>query len=139
MGNYFDGMSLGFEMNQMALTPYISNMDDFTQLGKFSRSLGGAARGAGALGTVAGGLSLYFDLKSVQQGDMSASRFGYHIAGFATAVAVGEIYGGLPGAAAGGLYWAGETIYDNIVVPGINMVWELEMKLRSMHERILYW
>lgn len=138
MANYFDGMSLGFEMNQMTLTPYISNMDDFSQLGKFTRSLGGASKAAGALETGAGGLSLYFDFKSVQQGDMSTSRFTYHTAGFITSVGIGYAYGNLPGAA-GGLFWAGETMYDKIIVPGINMVWELEMRLRSIPERILYW
>lgn len=139
LDTYFDGASVGFELNQIALTPYMSNMDEFSQLGKFTRNLGGASRAAGALGTGAGGLSLYFDFQSMRQGEMSESRFTYHLVGFGASVGVGYFYGNLPGAAVGGLLWAGETIYDKIIVPGINMVWQLELGLRTMHERVLYW
>ncbi len=139
MSNYFDVMSVGFTTNQMALKPYMSYMDDFTQFGKFTRSLGGASNAFGRMATATGVVGLGFEYQSMKQGDVSMSRFGYHIAGFGASVGVGAAFGNLPGAAAGGVFWAGETIYDNIIVPGINMVWELEMKLRSMHERILYW
>jgi hypothetical protein len=139
MRTYFDISSVGFELNQMALLPYLSKIDDFTQFGRLTRSLGGAARATGILGTGAGVVTLGFELKSVQQGDISKCRFGYHATSFGAAVGVGMAYGNLPGAAAGAMFWYGETFYDTFVVPGMNMVWELEMKLRSIHESILYW
>ncbi len=138
MDTYFDGASLGFELNQMALSPYISKMDEFTQFGNFYKNLGGASKAFGALGTVAGGVGISVEYYSMKKNDMSTTRFGYHAASFAISVGVGSLYGGIPGAAAGGLFWGGEVMYDHIIVPGKDMYWQLEYSLRTFHERLKY-
>lgn len=141
MGTYADIASFGFELNQMALTPAVSSMSEYSQYMSLYRNLGSASRTFGALGTSAGGLSLYFDYKTMRQGDMSESRFGYHAINFGTSVAVGSAFGGPCGAAAGGILWGYEQLYDFIVPTALDIYWGTEQRLRNLPQNNspFYW
>jgi len=96
----------------MALTPAVSSMSEYSQYMSLYRNLGSASKTFGAIGTVAGGIGITSDYYSMKQGEMSESRFGYHMASFGASVAAGSVYGGAYGAAAGGLLWGYEQLYD---------------------------
>ncbi|MEA4984614.1 MAG: hypothetical protein VB105_04080 [Paludibacter sp.] len=44
--------------------------------------------------------------------------------------------GGVYGAAAGGVFWSGEVIYDHFVVPFLTFYWQLEQDLRTFPQWI---
>ena len=134
--SYFDIASAGFEINQMMLRPYMSYVGEFSDYASLSKNIGNAGRMAGTLGNIAAGASLVVDYNTMQQGDMSAYRFGYHATSFGTSVAIGASVGGVYGAAAGGVFWSGEVIYDHFVVPFLDFYWQLEQGLRTFPQWI---
>ena len=140
-GTYADIASLGFELNQMALTPAVSSMSEYSQYMSLYRNLGSASKTFGAIGTGAGIASLWFDYNSMEKGNMSQYRFGYHASSLGASVAVGSVYGGAYGAAAGGLLWGYEQLYDFIVPTALDIYWETEQRLRNLPQYIsaFYW
>ena len=136
--SYFDIAATGFEINQMALKPYLYYASEFSDYATLYRNLGNAGRMMGTLGTAAGVASLWIDYKTMQNGDISTSRFGYHAVSFSVSVAIGASVGGVYGAAAGGLFWSGEMLYDHIIVPVFDMYWQLENGLRTLPQRLCF-
>ena len=136
--SYFDIAATGFEINQMALKPYMSYTSEFSDYATLYRNLGNAGRMMGTLGTIAGGASLVVDYNTMQNGDMSASRFGYHAISFGVSVAIGASVGGVYGAATGGLFWSGEVLYDKMVAPVFDWYWQLENGLRTFPQRFSF-
>lgn len=134
--SYFDVASVGFEINQIALKPYMYYASEFSEYTNLYRNLGNASRAMGTMGTIAGGVSLVVDYNSMLNGDMSESRFGYHTASFGASIAIGYSLGNVYGAAAGGLFWSGEMIYDHMVVPVLDWYWQLEEGLRTFPQRV---
>jgi len=63
-GTYADIASLGYELNQMALTPAVSSMSEYSQYMSLYRNLGSASKTFGAIGTVAGGIGITSDYYS---------------------------------------------------------------------------
>jgi len=72
---------------------------------------------------------------------MSQYRFGYHASSLGASVAVGSAFGGPYGAAAGGLLWGYEQLYDFIVPTALDIYWETEQRLRNLPQYIsaFYW
>jgi len=66
-GTYADIASLGYELNQMALTPAVSSMSEYSQYMSLYRNLGSASKTFGAIGTGAGIASLWFDYNSMEK------------------------------------------------------------------------
>jgi len=134
----FDVAAAGFEINQMALKPYVSSVSEFSDYVTLYRNTGSAGKMFSVMGTAAGVASLVVDYNSMRKGDMSETRFGYHTASFGTSLAIGASLGGVAGATAGGLFWAGEELYDHMAVPVMDWYWQLENGLRTFPQRFSF-
>jgi hypothetical protein len=102
-------IALDFRMSQplMNRVGMSSNLKTISRLGTASKYLGAAGYGAAALGTV-------LDYQQMQNDpdQMSGARFGYNFLGTAVGIGVGIGFGAVPGAAAGGVFYIGQQLYD---------------------------
>lgn len=101
-GNYqLSGRNLSLFGNQ-EMTSLTKPLTGLSSFGKLLSNFGTALGGAGTI----------VDSYQFIQGDLSATRYGYHLAGTGASYGAGYFLGGPYGASVGGLFFLGEKAWD---------------------------
>jgi hypothetical protein len=126
-GNYqLTGRNFSLFGNQpMTFAP--KPLTSFNSIGNFGRVLSNT-------GTFLSGASAVVDTYSYSQGNLSGSRYSYHLIGIGSSLVAMSYLGGPYGAAVGGLFFLGEKAWD-VTQPLryeiSQQYWQVEIAIRN--------